>query len=86
MERVKKVKYIIMSVLKVTNVVCISLWSKVTAGLVSKDMDAATDEKSFIENRQREETAVRQKDGLIWHPRFFHLNKKEEYEFKGVQG
>lgn len=49
-------------------------------------MDTATDEKTLIENRQREETAIRQKDGLIWHPRFFHLNKKEEYEFKGVQG
>jgi hypothetical protein len=64
----------------------ISLWSKVTAGLVSKDMDNATEEKSRIENRQREETAVREKDGLIWSPRFFHLNDKEEYEFKGVQG
>jgi hypothetical protein len=49
-------------------------------------MDAATDEKTFIENRQREDTAARQKEGLQWHPRFFSLNKNDEYEFKGVQG
>jgi hypothetical protein len=54
--------------------------------LAGKDMDAATDEKSFIENKQREETAARQKEGLQWHPRFFNVNKHEEYEFKGVNG
>lgn len=49
-------------------------------------MDTATNEKTCIENRQREETAIRQKDGLIWRPHFFHLNHKEEYEFKGIKG
>jgi hypothetical protein len=49
-------------------------------------MDAATDEKTFIENRQREETAARQKEGLQWHPRFFNINNKEEYEFKSAEG
>lgn len=49
-------------------------------------MDSATDEKTFIENRQREETAARQKEGIQWHPRFFNINKKDEYEFKGVSG
>ncbi|KAI7894189.1 uncharacterized protein EV154DRAFT_499597 [Mucor mucedo] len=62
------------------------LWSKVTAGLASNDMDYATDEKSFIENRQREETAIRQKEGVEWKPRFFVINKKDEYEFKGASG
>jgi hypothetical protein len=62
------------------------LWSKVTAGLAANDMDAATDEKSFIENKQREDTAARHKEGLQWHPRFFSLNQNDEYEFKGVQG
>ncbi|KAI9480573.1 MAG: hypothetical protein EXX96DRAFT_480081 [Benjaminiella poitrasii] len=62
------------------------LWSKVTAGLASKDMDTATNEKTFIENRQREETAVRQKEGLQWHSRFFILNQKDEYEFTGIKG
>ncbi|KAI9337431.1 hypothetical protein BD770DRAFT_331746 [Pilaira anomala] len=62
------------------------LWSKVTAGLSSNDMDYATDEKSFIENRQREETATRQKQNTEWQPRFFDINKKDEYEFKGFKG
>lgn len=62
------------------------LWSKVTAGLVANDMDAATNEKTFVENRQRQDTAARHKEGLQWHPRFFSLNKNDEYEFKGVQG
>ncbi|GAA5795608.1 hypothetical protein HPULCUR_000969 [Helicostylum pulchrum] len=62
------------------------LWSKVTAGLASNNMDYATDEKTFIENRQREETAARQKQGIQWQPRFFDINKKAEYEFKGVNG
>ncbi|CEP11368.1 hypothetical protein [Parasitella parasitica] len=62
------------------------LWSKVTAGLAARDVDVATDEKTFIENRQREETAARQKEGLQWHPRFFTINKHEEYELKGLSG
>lgn len=62
------------------------LWSKVTAGLASNDMDYATDEKTFIENRQREETAIRQKDGVDWKPRFFTINKKDEYELNGASG
>jgi hypothetical protein len=49
-------------------------------------MDTATDEKTFIEERQRQETAVRKKEGLIWHPRFFSINKTDEYEFKGIHG
>lgn len=49
-------------------------------------MDFATDEKTFIENRQREETAARQKQGIQWQSRFFDINKKAEYEFKGVNG
>lgn len=67
-------------------IVMYRLWSKVTAGLSSNDMDYATDEKSFIENRQREETATRQKQNIKWQPRFFDINKKDEYEFKGFKG
>ncbi|CAO3628605.1 unnamed protein product [Mucor hiemalis] len=62
------------------------LWSKVTTGLATNDLDSATDEKSFIENKQREDTANRQKEGLQWHPRFFDFNEKEEYAFKGIAG
>lgn len=62
------------------------LWSKVTTGLATNDLDSATDEKTFIENKQREDTANRQKEGLQWHPRFFDFNEKEEYVFKGIAG
>ena len=62
------------------------LWSKVTAGLAKNDLDYATDEKSLIENKQREDTANREKEGLKWNPRFFDYNQKEEYEFKGIAG
>ncbi|KAI8066259.1 uncharacterized protein B0P05DRAFT_589847 [Gilbertella persicaria] len=62
------------------------LWSKVTAGLVAKDMDTATNEKTFIEDKQRAETAARVREGVQWHPRFFCLNDKEEYEFHGAKG
>ncbi|KAI8345295.1 hypothetical protein EDC96DRAFT_521683 [Choanephora cucurbitarum] len=62
------------------------LWSKVTAGLVTKDLDMATDEKTFIEDRQRAETAARLKEGIQWHSRFFTLNQNEEYEFNGTKG
>ncbi|KAI8366806.1 uncharacterized protein BYT42DRAFT_587925 [Radiomyces spectabilis] len=58
------------------------LWSKVTAAIKCNDMDTATEEKTLIENRQREEAAARQKEGVQWNPRFFRLNKNEEYEFK----
>ncbi|KAI8877987.1 Oxysterol-binding protein, partial [Backusella circina FSU 941] len=62
------------------------LWSKVTAGLVSNDMDKATDEKTAIENKQREDRAHREKEGIEWYPRFFEQTKTDDYEFKGVQG
>ncbi|KAI8987306.1 hypothetical protein BDF20DRAFT_815285 [Mycotypha africana] len=63
-----------------------NLWSKVTLAIKARDMDTATDEKTFIENRQREETKLRQKEGIQWHPRFFTMNAKEEYEFNGSKG
>ncbi|KAI8981529.1 hypothetical protein BDB01DRAFT_794468 [Pilobolus umbonatus] len=62
------------------------LWSNVTHGLVSNDMEYATTAKTLIENTQREETGHRQKEGIQWHPRFFNVNKYEEYDFKGIEG
>jgi hypothetical protein len=49
-------------------------------------MDKATDEKTAIENKQREDRAHREKEGIEWYPRFFEQAKTEDYEFKGVQG
>jgi hypothetical protein len=47
------------------------LWRKVTQAIRQKDQDAATDEKSRIEELQREEAAKRADDGVDWHPRLF---------------
>ncbi|KAF2494247.1 putative oxysterol binding protein [Lophium mytilinum] len=55
------------------------LWQKVTAAIKARDQDTATDEKSRIEDMQREEAAKRLDDGVDWHPRLFR-------EVKGGHG
>lgn len=47
------------------------LWHGVTNAVIRRDQDAATDEKSEIENRQREEAAKRADQGIDWQPRLF---------------
>ncbi len=47
------------------------LWSKVIAALRQKDHNTATDEKTRIEDRQREEAAQRASQGVEWQPRLF---------------
>ncbi|KAF2812926.1 oxysterol-binding protein [Mytilinidion resinicola] len=51
------------------------LWQKVTAAIKARDQDTATDEKSRIEDMQREEAAKRLDDGVDWHPRLFRQVK-----------
>lgn len=51
------------------------LWLKVTEGIVSKDMNKATEAKSAIEDAQREDAQVREKQGVAWKPKFFKLHK-----------
>ncbi|KAG8627456.1 hypothetical protein KVT40_004939 [Elsinoe batatas] len=46
------------------------LWSKVTAAIKKVDHRAATDEKTSIEDRQREEAAQRG-EGVEWRPKLF---------------
>ena len=36
-----------------------------------RNHELATDEKTKIEDMQRDEAAKRQDDGVEWHPRFF---------------
>jgi len=59
------------------------LWSKVTKGLTSnpRNLDYATDEKSKIEDRQREETKIREGEDVEWTPRFFDF-VNNDYRFK----
>ena len=47
------------------------LWSKVTAAIVKRDQNLATDEKSAIEDRQRKMRATREQNSVHWTPRFF---------------
>jgi hypothetical protein len=47
------------------------LWHNVTEAIKRKDQEAATDEKSRIEDMQRSEAARRNDEGVDWHPRLF---------------
>jgi len=47
------------------------LWEKTVNAIVTSNHAAATDEKTKIEDRQREEAAKRADDGVEWKPRLF---------------
>lgn len=47
------------------------LWHDVTEAVKRRDQDVATDAKAKIEDRQREEAAKRNSEGVEWHPRLF---------------
>ncbi|GLA53638.1 hypothetical protein AnigIFM63604_010937 [Aspergillus niger] len=47
------------------------LWQNTVKAIIARNHEAATDEKTKIEDRQREEAAKRVDDGVEWHPRLF---------------
>ncbi|BGP02164.1 Oxysterol-binding protein-like protein 7 [Rhodotorula toruloides] len=47
------------------------LWAKVTAAIKAKDLDAATDAKTEIEETQREAARERESRGESWQPKYF---------------
>ncbi|KAJ5960002.1 uncharacterized protein N7479_007152 [Penicillium vulpinum] len=47
------------------------LWYKTVQAIVARNHEAATDEKTKIEDRQRDEAAKRAEEGIDWHPRLF---------------
>ncbi|KAG8533731.1 uncharacterized protein KY384_001472 [Bacidia gigantensis] len=47
------------------------LWYKTAQAVKASDHVAATEEKSRIEDRQRDETANRLEQGIEWQPRYF---------------
>ncbi|KAL9578684.1 MAG: hypothetical protein Q9203_007002 [Teloschistes exilis] len=47
------------------------LWCKTVVAIKEQNHEAATDEKTKIEDQQREEAARRQKDGVEWQPKLF---------------
>lgn len=48
-------------------------WSRLTAAINAKDMDAATEAKSAVEERERELRRQREESGEVFTPRFFAL-------------
>ncbi|CAE6441432.1 unnamed protein product [Rhizoctonia solani] len=55
------------------------LWTKLTDAIHHKDMEAATDAKSEVENAQREAARKREETGAKHVPRFFEQNKAGQW-------
>jgi len=47
------------------------LWYKTAQAVKASNHVLATDEKTLIEDRQRDEAAKRTEEGVDWHPRLF---------------
>lgn len=47
------------------------LWYNTAQAVIARDHELATDEKTKIEDRQRDEAAKRVEEGVEWHPRLF---------------
>lgn len=62
----------------------IRLWSNVTSAILKDDMDQATEEKTIIEDKQREDTKRCELQGKEFHSKFFNLVHGDQYEFKGL--
>jgi hypothetical protein len=53
------------------------LWQSTVKAIIARDHETATDEKTKIEDRQREEAAKRAEQGVEWHPRLFRAVHSE---------
>lgn len=53
------------------------LWAKVTKAIKEKDLDAATDAKTAIEDAQREMVREREERNEPWKPKYFTLRDGE---------
>ncbi len=51
------------------------LWQRTAQAIKDRNHELATDEKTKIEDMQRDEAAKRAQDGLEWHPRLFRRVK-----------
>ncbi|CAG7993009.1 unnamed protein product [Penicillium olsonii] len=47
------------------------LWKDTVQAILTQNHEAATDEKTKIEDRQRDEAAKRADEGIDWHPKLF---------------
>lgn len=51
------------------------LWFKTAQAVIDRNHELATDEKTKVEEQQREEAALRANDGIEWRPRLFRAVK-----------
>ncbi|KAI8994715.1 hypothetical protein BDB01DRAFT_773828 [Pilobolus umbonatus] len=58
-------------------------WSKVTAAIYKNDMNAASDEKTVIEERQRREARKRKDEKKGFTPRYFNMGYNGHIEMTG---
>ncbi|KAI9166949.1 oxysterol-binding [Paramyrothecium foliicola] len=62
------------------------LWEKTARAVKERNHELATDEKTKIEDRQREEAAARAHDGVEWHPRLFRrVNPSQDVAEEGEE-
>lgn len=62
------------------------LWSKLTQAINSKNMEAATEAKTAVEDAQREMRRKMEESGEKYTPRFFQLNNgRWEPKLKSVK-
>jgi len=54
------------------------LWLATAKAVKERNHEVATQEKTKIEDRQREEAAKRAQDGVEWHPRLFREVKSSD--------
>jgi hypothetical protein len=47
------------------------LWHSTVQGILSRNHDVATTEKTKVEDQQREEASKRADEGVDWHPKMF---------------
>jgi len=58
------------------------VWADVTTAIQRGDQTAATEAKTFLEDRQRAEAKERAESGAAYEPRHFYQNEKEEWVYK----
>lgn len=61
------------------------LWGPTLAALAKRDHDAATEEKTKVENEQRQAVKKREEDGVDFHSRLFRPVKDTEPEIEDLE-
>ena len=59
------------------------LWKHVAAAIKNRDQVVATEQKTILEDHQRQEAKLRKEAGEVWVPKFFEYNvDKDQWEYK----